>query len=76
MEYKDTLALAENISSIRKIMKMTDFTAIAFIARYGKPLFANKQEGKITRTDEKNGHDTDHYFDTRLSRRNTHLASQ
>jgi hypothetical protein len=25
---------------------------------------------------DKNGNDTDRYFDTRLSRRNTHLASQ
>ena len=47
LEYKDSVALAEIVSSISKIMKKTDFMAIAFIARYGKPLLANNQEGKI-----------------------------
>ncbi len=75
-EYKDTVKLAAIISSISKIMKKNDFRAIAFIARYGQPLFAKKQERKITGKDEKHGDDTDRYFDSRLSRRNTHLASQ
>jgi len=77
MEYKDSVELVEIVSSIRGIMtKKKDITAIAFIARYGQPLFGKKQESQITGKDKKHGHDTDRYFDTRLSRRNTHLASQ
>ena len=76
LEYKDTVELAEIISSISKVMKIKNFMAIAFIARYGQPLSSKHQESPITGKDEKHGHDTDHYFDTRLSRRNTHLASQ
>jgi uncharacterized protein YjbJ (UPF0337 family) len=77
LKYKDSVELAEIVSHIREIMKKkNDIMAIAFIARYGQPLFAKKQESQITGKDEKHGNDTDRYFDTRLSRRNTHLASQ
>jgi len=76
-EYKDSVELAEIVSSIREIMtKKEDAMAIAFIVRYGRLLFAMKQESQITGKDEKHGHDTARYFDTRLSRRNTHLAPQ
>jgi len=74
-EYKDTVELAEIVISIRGILtKMKDIRAIAFIARYGQPLLAKNQE--IARKEEKHRYDTDRYFDTRLSRRNTHLAQQ
>ena len=74
-EYKDSVELAEIVSSIREIMtKKKDIMAIAFIARYGQPLLAKNQE--IARKEEKHRYDTDRYFDTRLSRRNTHLAQQ
>ena len=74
-EYKDTVELAEIVISIRGILtKMKDIRAIAFIARYGQPLLAKNQE--IARKEEKHRYDTDRYFDTRLSRRNTHMAQQ
>ena len=77
LEYKDSVELAEIVSSIREIMtKKKDFMPIAYIARYGQPLLAKKQESQITGKEEKHGYDTDRYFDTRLSRRTTHLASQ
>ncbi|MDO8723451.1 MAG: CsbD family protein [Syntrophales bacterium] len=76
LEYEDTVELAGIISNISKTMKKTNFVAIAFVARYGRPLLAKKQESKITGKDEKHGNDTDRYFNSRLSRRNTHLASQ
>ena len=73
--YKDGVELAEIVSSIREIMtRKKDIMAIAFIARYGQPLLAKNQE--IARKEEKHRYDTDRYFDTRLSRRNTHLAQQ
>ena len=50
--------------------------AIAFIARYGQPFIAKKQESQITGKEEKHGYDTDRYFDSRLRRRTSHLASQ
>jgi hypothetical protein len=56
--------------------KKDDIRAIVFIARYGQPLLAIKQENQITGKEGKNGYDTDRYFDPRLSRRNTHLAIQ
>jgi uncharacterized protein YjbJ (UPF0337 family) len=75
LEYKDGVELAEIVSSIREIMtRKKDIMAIAFIARYGQPLLAKNQE--IARKEEKHRYDTDRYFDTRLSRRNTHLAQQ
>ena len=77
LEYEDSVELVEIVSSIRVIMtKKGDFIPFAFIARYGQPLFGKKQESQITGKEKKHGHDTDRYFDTRLSRRNTHLASQ
>lgn len=75
LEYHDSIELAEIVSRIREIMNMqNDATAIAFIARYGKPLLAKNQEPKITEKKNQRGHDTDRYFDSRLSRRNTHPA--
>jgi uncharacterized protein YjbJ (UPF0337 family) len=48
LEYKDSAELAEIVSSIRKIVKINnDIMAIAFIARYGQPLFSKKQESQI-----------------------------
>jgi uncharacterized protein YjbJ (UPF0337 family) len=76
LEYRDTVELAEIISSISNIMKKKDFTAIAYIARYGRPLLAKKQESQITGIGGKDRYDTYRYFDSRLSRRNTRMASQ
>jgi uncharacterized protein YjbJ (UPF0337 family) len=77
LDYKDSVELAEIVSSIREIMKIkNDVMAIAFIARYGKPLFAKKQEIQISGRESKPGYDTDRYSYSRLSRRTTHLASQ
>ena len=76
-EYKDSVELAEIVSRIREIRtNKKDVMAIAFIARYGRPLLAKNQERQIVRKAEKHGYDTDRYFDTRLSRRNTHMAPQ
>jgi uncharacterized protein YjbJ (UPF0337 family) len=75
--YKDGVELAEIVSSIREIMtRKKDIMAIAFIARYGQPLLAKKQESQITGKEKKHGYDTDRYSYSRLSRRTTHLASQ
>jgi uncharacterized protein YjbJ (UPF0337 family) len=77
LEYKDSVELAEIVSSIREIMtKKKDLMAFTFIARYGQPLFGKKQESQIKGKEEKHGNNTDRYFDSRLSRRNTHLAPQ
>ena len=77
LEYKDGVELAEIVSSIRDIMtKKKDVMTIAFIARYGKPLLVNKQESQMTEKENKHGSDTDRYFDSRLTRRAAHLASQ
>jgi uncharacterized protein YjbJ (UPF0337 family) len=77
LEYKDSVELAEIVSRISEIMtKKKDFMPFAFIARYGQPLSAKKQESQITGKEEKYGHDTDRYFDSRLRRRTSHLASQ
>ena len=77
LEYKDSVQLAEIVSSIREIMtKKKDFISFAFIARYGKPLLANNHECKISVIEKKRGYNTDRYFDSRLSRRKTHLISQ
>ena len=47
LEYKDSVELAEIVSSIRGVMtKKKDIMAIAFIARYGKPLLAKKRESQ------------------------------
>jgi uncharacterized protein YjbJ (UPF0337 family) len=77
LEYKDSAELAEIVSRIREIRtEKNGIATIASIARYGRPLLANNQENRITRKEKKNGHDTDRYFDSRLSRRDTSLASQ
>ena len=76
LEYKDTFELAKIITCISRIMKTNDFVAITFIARYGQSLSSMHQESQMTGKDEKHGHDTDRYFDTRLNRRTTHMASQ
>ena len=77
LSYKDSIELAEVISSIREIMtKKRDIMPFIFIALYGQLLLAKKQESQITEKEEKHGYDTDRYFDTRLSRRNTHMAPQ
>jgi uncharacterized protein YjbJ (UPF0337 family) len=77
LEYKDSVELAEIVSRVRAIMtKKKDFIAYAFIARYGQPLFAKNQKDQIAGREEKHRYDTDRYFDSRLSRRNTHLASR
>jgi uncharacterized protein YjbJ (UPF0337 family) len=76
-EYKDSVELAAIVSSIREVMIMKkDVIAIAFIARYGRPLLAKNQERPITGNAEKHGNDADRYFDYRLSRRNTPLSLQ
>ena len=76
-EYKDYVEMVEIVSNIRKIMTHNkDFLPFAYIARYWQPLLAKKQESQIKETEEKHGDDTDRYFDTRLSRRTAHLASQ
>ena len=76
-EYKDIVELAVIVSGIREIRtKKTDIMAIAFIARYGRPLLAKNQESQIAGKEGKHGHDTDRYSYTRLSRHTTHLASQ
>jgi uncharacterized protein YjbJ (UPF0337 family) len=77
LEYEDSVELAGIVSSIREIMKINnDIKAISFIARYGQPLFAKKQETQTTEKEIKNGNDPDYYFDSRLGRRNTYLAPQ
>ena len=77
-EYKDSVELAEIVSGIvREVMtKKKDVMAITFIARYGRPLLTKNQEMQIAGKAEEHGDDTDRYFDSRLSRRNTHLAPQ
>ena len=77
LEYKDGVELAEIVSSLREIMtRKKDIMAIAFIARYGQPLLAKKQESQIAGKEEKYGDYTDRYSYSRLRRRTTHLASQ
>jgi uncharacterized protein YjbJ (UPF0337 family) len=77
LEYKDSAELAEIVSSIVDIMTINkDFMPLAFIGRYGWPLLTAKRESQTTGKEEKHGYDTDHYFDSRLGRRTTHLASQ
>lgn len=48
LEYKDTVELAKIVSNISKMMKKTEFMAIPFIVRYGKPLSAKNQESKMS----------------------------
>jgi uncharacterized protein YjbJ (UPF0337 family) len=77
LEYKDSAELLAIVSSIREIMtKNKDFMPFASIARYMQPLLAKKRESQITVKDEKQRYDSDRYFDSRLRRRTTNLASQ
>lgn len=77
LEFKDSVELAEIVSRIREIMEnKNDIMAISFITRYGKPLFAKKQECRIEEKEKKYGYNTDRYLDTRPRRRTAHLASQ
>jgi hypothetical protein len=56
--------------------KKIDIMAIVFIARYGRPLLAKKEESQITGKEKKHGYYTDRYFDSHPRRRTAHLASQ
>ena len=77
LEYKGSVELAEIVSRISEIMaKKKDFMPFASIARYVQPLLAKKRERQITGKEKKHGYDTDHYFDSRLSRRTSHPVSQ
>jgi uncharacterized protein YjbJ (UPF0337 family) len=77
LEYKDSVELAEIVSSIREIMTIKrDFLPFAFLARYGQPLLSKKQESQIREREEKYGYDTDRYSNYRLRRRTADLASQ
>jgi uncharacterized protein YjbJ (UPF0337 family) len=77
LEYEDSVELAEIVSSIREIMTIKkDFLPLAFIARYGQPLIAKKQEIQTTGKEEKYGYDTDRYSNSRLRRRTADLAPQ
>ena len=77
LEYKDSVELAEIVSSIREIVKKkNDIMAIRFIARYGQTLFAKKQESQMTGKESQPGYYTDCYSYSRLSRRTTQVSSQ
>ena len=76
-DYKDTVELAVIVGRIREIMKKKDdIRAIAFIARYGRPLLAKNQESRIAGKEVRYGDYTDRYSYSRLSRGTTRLASQ
>ncbi len=52
-DYRDSAELAEIVSNIREIMtKKKDVMAISFIARYGQPLLAKKQQSQRVRTSD------------------------
>jgi hypothetical protein len=53
-----------------------DFMPFAFLARYGQPLIAKKQEIQTTGKEEEYGYDTDRHFDSHPRRRTADLASQ
>jgi uncharacterized protein YjbJ (UPF0337 family) len=77
LEYKDSVELAEIVSSIREVMTIKkDFMPLAFIARYGQPLIAKKEESQATGKEERYGYDTDRYSNYRLRRRTADLAPQ
>jgi uncharacterized protein YjbJ (UPF0337 family) len=77
LEYKDSAELLAIVSGIREIMtKKKDFMPFASIARYMQPLLAKKRESQITVKEEKQGYDSDRYFDSRLRRRTSHPVSQ
>jgi len=52
------------------------FYAVYIYCSLRAALLAKKRESQTTGKEKKHGYDTDHYFDSRLSRRTTHLASQ
>jgi uncharacterized protein YjbJ (UPF0337 family) len=75
LEYKDSVELATIVSCIHEIRtKKIDIMAITFIARYGRLLSTKNQESQVAGREGKHGDHIDRYFDSRLSRRNTHLA--
>jgi uncharacterized protein YjbJ (UPF0337 family) len=77
LEYKDSVKLAEIVSSIREIMTIKkDFMPFAFLARYEQPLLSKQEESQITGNEGKYGYDTDRYFDSRPRRRTANLAPQ
>jgi uncharacterized protein YjbJ (UPF0337 family) len=56
LEYKDSVELAEIVSTIRAIMtKKRDFMPFAYIARYWSPLLAKKPESQRTGKEGKHG---------------------
>jgi uncharacterized protein YjbJ (UPF0337 family) len=77
LEYKDSVELLAIVSGIREIMtKKENFLPFASIARYVQPLLAKKRESQITVKEEKQGYDSDRYFDSRLRRRTFQPVSQ
>ena len=77
LDYKDGVELAEIVSRIRQTMtSKKDIMAIAFIARYGKPLLANNQESPMTEKEKRHGYYTDRYSDPHPHRSTAHLATQ
>jgi len=76
-EYKDFDELTEIVGNIREIMtKNEDFIPFAYIAHYWQPLLTKKQESQIAGTSEKNSYDPDPYFDSRIFRHTTRMASR
>ncbi|MBA3037892.1 MAG: CsbD family protein [Desulfobacterium sp.] len=80
LEYKDSVELVEIVSGIRGIMakmsKKKDIMAIIFIARYGRPLLAKKQESQITVKEVSHGNHSDHHTSPRTHRSPANLAPQ
>ena len=74
-EYNDSVELAAIVSHIRYVMpEKKDVMTIAFIARYGRPLLAKKQESQIVNNEQTQRNPIDRY--SRLFRRHNHMASQ
>jgi uncharacterized protein YjbJ (UPF0337 family) len=75
LKYEESVELAEIVSRILETKtKQKEIMAIAFIARYGRPLLTRKQENQIPGNTEKYGYDTDRYFDSHIRRRNANLT--
>jgi uncharacterized protein YjbJ (UPF0337 family) len=75
LDYKDSVELVEIVSRIREIkIKDQEIMAIAFIARYGQSLLAEKQESQISGNIKNYGYNTDRYFDSHIRRHTAHLA--
>lgn len=69
-EYEDSVELVVIVSRIREIQsKKAAVSAIADIARYGRPLLAKKQNSEITGSDQKRGGGADQNFNARLPQR-------